>query len=155
DASAEGEFLTEDWIGASFTPKEDRSAAQNQRLAVSNKLANEVLDADILVLGVSMYNFGLPSAMKAWIDQIARPGMTFRADPDAGYVGLATGKTAYVVVATGETRVGGEMDYLSGYLRHILGFIGINDVHIVAADLSVTSPATVLQRANLQIDSLF
>ncbi|MFK7852682.1 MAG: NAD(P)H-dependent oxidoreductase, partial [Granulosicoccus sp.] len=47
DASAEGEFLTEDWIGASFTPKEDRSAAQNQRLAVSNKLANEVLDADI------------------------------------------------------------------------------------------------------------
>lgn len=154
DTQEECEFLTNEWVDASFTQADKRSDAQNAQLALSNRLAKEVLETDILVLGVSMYNFGLPSTLKAWIDQIARPGITFRSDPDMGYIGLVTGTTAYVVIATGETPVGGEMDYISGYIGHVLGFLGIQDVHVVAADMTVNEPETVPQRAKYQIDDL-
>ncbi len=102
EAGAEAVFLNEDWIGASFTPPDARTTVQQNQLAISDVLAREVLDADILILSVSMYNFNIAGALKTWIDQIARPGLTFRPDPEHTYVGLATGKTAYLVVATGE-----------------------------------------------------
>ncbi|WP_415402160.1 FMN-dependent NADH-azoreductase [Tateyamaria sp. SN3-11] len=154
EAVDQAAFLTEEWIGASFTPFEDRSAEQNAILATSNAMAQEVLDADILVLGVAMYNFGLPSAMKAWIDQIARPGVTFRPDPEHTYVGLATGKKAYIVLASGETPAGSEMDFATPYLKHVLGFLGVTDIQIIGADLTVMAPDTLEDRIRTQVAQL-
>ena len=108
DVITDADFLSEKWIGASFTPPDERSDEQNQLLKVSNRNATELLEADILVLGVSMHNFGIPSALKAWMDQIAHPGMTFRPDAHAVFIGLATGMTAYLVIDTGKTPIGGE-----------------------------------------------
>lgn len=154
ETATDAEFINEAWIGASFTPEDARTADQNERIKTSNALAREVLDADILVIGIAMYNFGLPSTMRAWIDQIARPGVTFRPDPEHTYVGLATGKTAYIVTASGETPVLGEMDFATPYLRHVLGFLGITDVHVIAADMTVSDPDTVTARVTQQIDAI-
>lgn len=154
-ATDEAAFLTEDWVGASFTPADARTPDQHAILATSDAMAQELLDADILVISASMYNFGLPAALKAWIDHVARPGATFRTDPEQAYVGLATGKTAYIVVATGETPVMGEIDFVSPYLVHVLGFLGITDVHVIAADMTVVDSASLDNRVAEQIDALF
>ncbi|WP_299138925.1 NAD(P)H-dependent oxidoreductase [uncultured Tateyamaria sp.] len=153
--SDEATFLTEDWVGASFTPADERTLNQHAMLATSDAMVQELLDADILVISASMYNFGLPAALKAWVDHVARPGVTFRPDPEQTYVGLATGKTAYVVVATGETPVMGDMDFVSPYLVHVLGFLGLTDVHVIAADMTVVDPASLDRRVTAQIDALF
>lgn len=155
EVTDEANFMTEQWVGASFCPPDERTEAQNKLLATSDTLAGELLTADILVITVSMYNFGIPAPMKAWIDQIARPGLTFRPDPEKTYVGLATGKTAYIVVATGETPVMGGMDFVSPYLVHVLGFLGLTDVHVIAADMTVVDPASLDSRITTQIDALF
>lgn len=126
-------FLDEAWIGANFTDPSDRTAEQKLKLALSDTLVSELKAADILVIGAPMYNFGVPATLKAWIDLIARARETFRYTEN-GPVGLLEGKKAYIVLASGGTPAGSEIDFVSGYLRHVLGFVGIQDVSIVAAD---------------------
>lgn len=126
-------LLTESWVGANFTPDEARTEDQRQTLALSDTLIAELEAADMLVLGVPVYNFGVPAAFKAWIDLVARARKTFKYTEN-GPVGLLAGKTAYVVVASGGTAAGSEIDYTTPYLRHVLGFLGIHDVTIIAAD---------------------
>ncbi|MEL6521525.1 MAG: NAD(P)H-dependent oxidoreductase [Pseudomonadota bacterium] len=124
--------ITGDWVAASFTPPEDRTAAQTDVLALSDCLINELVQADTIVIGVPIYNFGVPAAFKAWVDLIARPGMTFRYG-DAGPEGLLHGKRAIIAMASGGTQIGSDADFASGYLRHIMAFIGITDVEFVTA----------------------
>lgn len=126
-------LLTESWVGANFTPDEARTGDQRQTLALSDTLIAELEAADTLVLGVPVYNFGVPAAFKAWIDLVARARKTFKYTEN-GPVGLLAGKTAYVVVASGGTAAGSEIDYATPYLRHVLGFLGIHEVTIIAAD---------------------
>jgi len=134
-------LIDEAWVGAAFTPAEDRSAGQRAALAVSDALVDELTAADTLVIGTPIYNFAVPGALKAWIDQVARVGRTFRYTAD-GPVGLLEGKRAIVVVASGGTELGSQIDFASGYLRHILGFIGIDDVTFVTeASLDEVLPA--------------
>ncbi|MEM9581605.1 MAG: NAD(P)H-dependent oxidoreductase [Pseudomonadota bacterium] len=121
------------WIGANFTPEAERSAEQKETLALSDSLIAEIKAADTLVIGVPVYNFAPPAALKAWIDQICRAGVTFKYT-EHGPKGLLEGKRAIIVLASGGTPAGSEMDFASGYLRHILGFIGITDVTLIAAD---------------------
>ena len=126
-------LINELWVKANFTPAEQRSAEQQQVLALSDKLIAELQRADIVVIGAPMYNFGVPASLKAWIDLVARAGLTFRYT-EQGPVGLLQGKQAYVVVTTGGAKIGSAVDYASGYLKHVLGFIGINDVHMIEAE---------------------
>ena len=126
-------YVDETWIGANFTPAEERGAGQTAALAGSDALVERLKAADILVLGVPIYNFGVPAAFKAWIDQVCRARVTFRYTPE-GPEGLLTGKTAYVGMASGGTELGSPIDHASGYIRFILGFMGITDVTFVAAD---------------------
>lgn len=126
-------FVNEAWINANFTDPAQRSAAQREVLAFSDALVQEVKDADVLVIGVPIYNFGIPAALKAWIDMIARARLTFRYTEN-GPVGLLTGKQAYVLVASGGTPVGSDIDFATGYLRHVLAFVGITYVKIIAAE---------------------
>jgi FMN-dependent NADH-azoreductase len=121
------------WVDASFTAADERSSAQRAALAESDALVAELAAADVLVIGVPIYNFGIPAALKAWVDMVARARLTFRYT-EHGPEGLLRGKRAYLVVASGGTAVGSAVDFATGYLRHMLGFLGIEDVGIIAAD---------------------
>ena len=133
-------FLDEEWVGANFTDPVDRSEDQRSKLALSDTLVGELKAADTIVIGTPIYNFSVPAALKAWIDQIARARETFKYTEN-GPVGLLEGKKAYVLVASGGTKVGSEIDFAATYLKHILGFVGIQDVTIVAADQLMMDPA--------------
>lgn len=126
-------LLSEAWVGANFTPEEARTPDQRETLALSDTLIAELDAADAIVLGVPIYNFGVPAAFKAWIDLVARARKTFKYT-ETGPVGLLEGKKAYVIVASGGTQLGSEIDFASPYIRHVLGFLGIHDVVLIGAD---------------------
>lgn len=126
-------LIDETWVGANFAPETDRTDAQRAALSLSDSLIEEVKAADVLVIGVPIYNFGVPTVLKAWVDQVARAGITFRYS-DTGPVGLLDGKRAVLTVASGGTQAGSDIDFASTYMRHVLGFIGIHDVELVRAD---------------------
>jgi FMN-dependent NADH-azoreductase len=145
--------ISEDWVNANFTPEAERTPAQARTLALSETLVAELEAADTLIIGTPIYNFGVPAALKSWIDQIARAGRTFRYSDD-GPVGLLTGKRAIVVVASGGTKTGSEIDFATGYLTHVLGFVGITDVHFVTADQLMIDADASMSTANAQIEAL-
>ena len=146
-------LITQDWVTANFTPPEDRSTAQRDTLALSDRLVDELHAARTIVIGTPIYNFGVPAALKAWIDLVARAGLTFRYS-DTGPVGLLTGKRAIIAIASGGTAVGSEIDFASGYLRHMLGFLGITEVEVVAADQIMINADQALTGAHERIDTL-
>ncbi|MFV1874987.1 FMN-dependent NADH-azoreductase [Nioella sp.] len=146
-------LIDETWVGANFTPEAERSPEQRATLALSDDLIAEVKAADTLVIGLPIYNFGVPATLKAWVDQVARAGVTFRYS-EAGPEGLLTGKRAIVIVASGGTEAGSEIDFATGYIRHVLSFIGIKDVEFVTADRLALDPDGTLQSARDQIDAL-
>ena len=145
-------LLTENWVGANFTDDADRSADQKAALAASDELIGELEAADTIVIGVPLYNFAIPAALKAWVDLIARARRTFRYT-ETGPEGLLKGKKAFLVVASGGVPVGSDYDFATGYLRHVLGFVGITDVTIIAADQQMMDEGAV-NRATSAIDEL-
>jgi FMN-dependent NADH-azoreductase len=133
DVAAGLPFVDAAWVGANLTEPEARNAAQRQALAKSDQLVAEVMAADVLVIATPIYNFSVPASLKAWIDQVARARLTFRYT-EHGPQGLLSGKKAYVLVATGGTEVGGAIDFAIPWLKFVLGFLGITDVEVIAAD---------------------
>lgn len=121
------------WTAANFTPMAERSAAQAQALALSDSLIAELRAADVVVIGAPTYNFSVPAGLKSWIDLVARAGETFRYT-ESGPEGLLKGKRAIIVAASGGTPFGSEIDFNTRYLRHMLGFIGIDRVEVVGAE---------------------
>lgn len=146
-------LLSEDWVAANFTPADSRTDAQKAELAISDRLIAEINASDILVIGVPIYNFGVPAAFKAWVDQVARAGVTFRYTEN-GPVGLLEGKRAVIALTSGGTEAGSTVDFASGYVRHVLGFIGITDVEIVFADRLVADQDAALSKAKAAIAGL-
>lgn len=144
--------IDSDWITANFAG-EDRSADQKARLAFSDTLISEVKAADTLIISAPIYNFSVPSTLKAWIDHICRGGITFRYTAD-GPVGLLEGKRAVLALTSGGTKVGSDIDFASGYLRQVMGFIGIDDVEIVAADRIMADQDAALKTARAAIAAL-
>ena len=145
--------VDEAWIEANFTTEASRTEQQRKTLAYSDTLVAELQNADVLVIGVSMYNFSITATLKAWIDMIARARLTFRYTEN-GPQGLLSGKKAYLVVATGGVPVGSPMDFATPYLRHALAFVGITDVEIVAADRLNSGAEESLNKARAQIANL-
>lgn len=143
-------FVSEDWVDANFTDEADRSEEQKIALNLSDTLVDEIVAADTMVIGVPIYNFGIPATLKAWIDMITRARKTFHYTAN-GPEGLLTGKKAYILVASGGTEVGSEIDFATGYLRHILSFIGITDVVFIAADQQMMKGETAVSEALQQI----
>ncbi len=133
-------FVDGNWIAASYTEPQARDSSQHAALTASDALVAELMAADLIVLGVPVYNFGIPATLKAWIDMVARARVTFRYS-ETGVEGLLKGKKAYLVMASGGVPVGSAADFASGYLRHVLAFLGIDDVEIIAAD-------QLMQRSN-------
>ena len=125
-------LVNEAWVGANFTDPDARSDAQVAELAASDALVAELEAADVIVIGAPIYNFSIPAVLKAWIDMVARAGVTFRYGEN-GPEGLLQNKRAYVMMASGGVPIGSAMDFASPYLRHLLGFIGIHDVQFISA----------------------
>lgn len=125
-------FIDEQWIGANFTPNEQRSEVHKEALSFSDQLVNELQQAETIIIASPIYNFSIPAVLKAWIDLVARAQLTFRYTEN-GAEGLLKGKKAYVVVASGGVPIGSEMDFASSYLKQVLAFIGITEVTIVDA----------------------
>ncbi|WP_297810446.1 NAD(P)H-dependent oxidoreductase [uncultured Methylophaga sp.] len=133
DLAAGIDFIDENWVGANFTDPEQRSDEQKAALKFSDELVSELQAASHIVIASPVYNFSVPAVVKAWVDQVARARVTFRYTEN-GPEGLLKGKKAYLVVASGGVPLGSEMDYATRYLRHILGFMGIDDVTLVNAN---------------------
>lgn len=120
-------------LGALFTPADQRTAEQAARVALDDALIAEVQAHDVIVLGVPMYNFGVPVQLKTWLDAIARNGVTFRYTAN-GPEGLLKGKTVYVAFARGGIYRDTPADSQTSYLKTILGFLGITDVKFIYAE---------------------
>ncbi|MFT4268237.1 MAG: NAD(P)H-dependent oxidoreductase, partial [Xenophilus sp.] len=120
-------------IGSPAEPTE----AQKRENAVSERLVSQFLAADVVVIGAPLYNFSIPTQLKAWIDRLAQAGRTFKYT-DKGFVGLAGGKTAIVASTRGgvhsTTEAGRAAEHQESYLEVILGFFGITDVRFVRAE---------------------
>ena len=153
DLSAGIPFVDEAWVEANFTPEESRSAKHREALALSDSLVAELKEADVLVIGVPMYNFNIPASLKAWVDMIARARLTFRYTEN-GPEGLLGGKKAYLVVATGGVPVGSAVDFATPYLKHVLGFVGIDDIEIIAADKLNSQADEAMDAARARIAEL-
>jgi FMN-dependent NADH-azoreductase len=143
--------LEEAHLNAFFTPVEQHTAENKEAVRHSNEAIKEIFDADILVIGAPMYNFTISSVLKAWIDHIARAGITFRYTA-SGPEGLITGKKVYLAVSTGGIYSSGDSagyDFVVPYLKAVLGFVGLTDVTVVRAegfalpDLQATALDTV------------
>lgn len=132
-------YVTEGWIAAAFCAPQDRTSEMRSALALSDRLVDELLGSDVLVIGAPMYNFGIPATLKAYIDQIVRVGRTFAFEPEDAvqpYKPLAHGKRAFIIVASGDAGYdhGGQLaahNQLEPYLRTVLGFIGVHDIDFI------------------------
>lgn len=128
--------ITAEWVGASYTPEEARTPQQREQLSLSDSLLAELDQADEYVIGVPMHNFGVPSVLKLWIDQVARAGKTF-AYVDGKPKGLIVGKKATFIIATGsfydaQTQMA-SFNFVEPYLRSLFGFLGVTDATFLTA----------------------
>jgi FMN-dependent NADH-azoreductase len=126
-------FVSADRFAANLAPAEERTAEQTELAAISDTLIAELQAADTIVISSPIYNFGVPASVKAWADMVARAGTTFQYTPN-GPQGLLEGKKAYITIASGGTPVGSDIDFMSSWLKFFLGFLGIHDLEVVAAD---------------------
>ena len=132
-----------EWIPAAFTPAAQRSPAHHAALKESDTLVRELQDADVVVIGMPMYNFGMPSTLKAWVDGIVRIGLSFDVDParPEPYIGLLADRPRRAVILTARGAHGFDaggaqaaMNHADTALRDVLGFVGITDVEVVAIE---------------------
>lgn len=143
-------------FAAFTTPAEKRTREQRIAAGQSDALIAELREADVLVLGLPMYNFGIPSQLKSWFDNIARAGETFRYT-EKGPVGLLTGKKAYVFATRGGIYAGTPTDTQTSYVRDFLRFLGIADVEFVYAEgmaLGEASRTAAVEKARAAIRAL-
>lgn len=147
--------LDGDRFGAFLSDPSERSTLQQAVVEESDGLINELQQAELIVLGLPMYNFGIPSTLKAWIDHVARAGITFRYT-DKGPVGLLEGKKLIVVATRGGVYAGTEQDTQTQYIKDVFGFIGITDVEFVYAEgLAIADQReSRLSRAGEQIEAI-
>jgi len=168
----DGEVIVRDLIAGSpphisdatvagfYTSKDCQSSEHKQATALSDELINELMEADVLLIDTPMYNFSIPSALKAWIDQIVRIGETFNFSPDSGFEGLVTGKQAYVITASGASFADENMkalDFMTPYLNTLLGFLGFTEIKFFTVEGTTTDESLFAQSKKLaqqQITSL-
>lgn len=127
------DFISEQSFIAAQVPLDERDDSQKKSAELADELIDELKRADTIVMGAPVYNFGPPASLKAWADLVARAGTTFKYTAN-GPQGLLQNKKAYIVAVSGGTPIGGEIDFMSTWLRFFLGFLGISDVELIVAD---------------------
>jgi FMN-dependent NADH-azoreductase len=124
-------------IGSWFTPAENRSTEQEKAIKISDEAIAEMQEADIYVIGAPFYNFAIPSTLKAYLDHIVRPGITFRYNEEGKPEGFLKNKKAYIAISSSGVYSEGEFqsfDFVSPYLKFLLGCLGITDVTFIRAE---------------------
>jgi FMN-dependent NADH-azoreductase len=136
-------------IAGFYTPPEAFTDEARLSTALSDELIAELRAADLLLISTPMYNFSLPSALKAWIDQVVRIGHTFSFSPESGFTGLLSGKRAIIVTASGaafSSEAMRPMNFLAPYLKTLLGFLGFREVEVISLE-GTTIDAAALERS--------
>lgn len=145
--------VDEVWFDAAYTPEGERTDVHRAALASSDAIVDEFLRADAIVLTAPIYNFSVSAQLKLWIDQVARFGRTFTYTK-TGPKPLGADRPIYLIVASGGTPIDSDIDFATGYLRHVLGFVGLNTVHVIAADRLMSQAEEKLAAARARIDDL-
>jgi FMN-dependent NADH-azoreductase len=148
--------LTAERFAALITGPDDRTTEQAAVAGYSDTLVDELARAEVVVLGLPMYNFGIPSTLKAYFDHVARSGVTFRYT-ESGPQGLLTGKRVYVFAARGGKYSGTPLDTQTAYVRDFLGFLGMTDTEFVYAEglaMGDEPRALALASAETALDAL-
>jgi FMN-dependent NADH-azoreductase len=148
--------LTAERFGAFLAKPGERTPKQQSVVEYSDGLIDELREADVIAIGLPLYNFGVPSTLKAYFDHVARAGLTFRYTPN-GSVGLLTGKKAYVFAARGGLYAGTGLDSQTPYVRQFLAFLGVTDVEFVYAEglaLGADAKQAALARARNAVENL-
>ena len=155
-------FITQEWVGAVFTPEHNRTKPQRDILSVSDQLIQEVTDADIILISSPMYNYGMPAQLKAWFDQIIRINKTFDFDLTRGDFPLKptlSGKTLILVTSSGEfgfepNGIRAEANHLTPHLKTLSKYLGVDNIYEIhseyqefADDRHVQSLADAYSRA--------
>lgn len=151
DLDASLPLLDEALLTAMNKDPAERTSEEQAQAAVADGLISELEQADVVVLGVPIYNFGVPAALKAWIDLIARARRTFRYT-DQGPLGLLADRPVYLVVTSGGTAIDSDADFATPYLRQVLGFVGLHDVRVVGADRLMITGEEGVQQAEARVD---
>jgi FMN-dependent NADH-azoreductase len=157
--------VDERWIAAAFTSPAERTEEMRRALAASDALIDELQGADVVAIGAPMYNFGMPAALKAWVDQVVRVGRTFSFDPAdtlSPYRPLLRGKTAVVLTARGDAGYGpggrlAALNHLDPHLATVLRFIGIDRIETVAVEFDEFGDDRVrrsMERARADVEAL-
>jgi len=129
--------LNPELIHAMFNPFDSLSEKEKSLLSYSNEAIDQLLNNDIIVIGAPLYNFTIPSTLKAWIDHITRAGITFGYSDEGRPIGLVKGKKVYVAMTAGGLYTEGPgvaFDFVGPYLKAFLGFLGMNDLTVITAD---------------------
>jgi FMN-dependent NADH-azoreductase len=145
-------FVDARWIAG--TRSKSPTAPEAEAAAVSDAFIAQLEWADVLVITAPVYNFSIPAALKAWIDQITRAGRTFRYTGPGQAEGLLRDKKAYVVIAAGGVKLGSPADFAAPYLRHLLGFIGITDLEVIDASGLALDPEATVAAARERVSEL-
>lgn len=128
--------INQEWVSANFTEQSARSDDQHKALSLSDELIDELKWADAIIIASPIYNFSVPSALKAWIDHICRAGLTFNYT-ESGPVGLLSEKRAILAMTSGGVPVDSAVDFATPYLRQVFNFIGITEIQTVRADQQI------------------
>lgn len=132
---------------------DDQRASLHTHLGISDQLIRELKNADTLIIGAPIYNFGIAASLKHWIDAICRAGVSFKYS-NQGPEGLLNIKRAFIITASGGTPVGSDMDFASDYLAHICSFIGVKEILHIDASGSKGTPEQIIASAKQQVDRL-
>jgi FMN-dependent NADH-azoreductase len=151
--------LDESRLSSFFSPPEKHTPHEKETLQLSDRAISELMEADAIVIGVPIYNFAIPTALKTWIDYTARAGVTFKYGATGSPEGLVKGKKVYLAVASGGVYSEGPMkafDFAEPYLRAALGFLGMSDISTFRAEgtsipgLKETALAKAIESVRLQ-----
>ena len=147
-------FINQQIINGLYVEDSQKSFEQKEALKLSDAIVEDVNNHDTIVISTPIYNFSAPAVLKAWADMVARVNKTF-SYTENGPIGLLKDKKAYVVISSGGTKVGSEIDFFTPWMKHFLKFIGITEVEFIAADQLMSDDGTKLQLVKNQIHELF
>tara|TARA_B100000900_G_scaffold380775_1_gene366730 strand:- start:2257 stop:2844 length:588 start_codon:yes stop_codon:yes gene_type:complete len=135
-------------------PENERTEQHKKMFELSDKLVKELKESDVIIISTPIYNFGPPATLKAWSDLAARVKSTFKYSPEGKQIGLLEDKKVYLVITSGGTKIGSKEDYLTPWLKHVLNFFGIKDIHTISADQMSIDYEKSIKQAEEQIEKV-
>ena len=147
-------FINQQIINGLYINDNEKTLEQLEAFKISDAIVKDVHENDTIIISTPIYNFAAPAVLKAWADLVARLNKTFQYT-DNGPVGLLKNKKAYIVVSSGGTKIGSEIDFFTPWMRFFLNFIGIKDVTFISADQLMSDDGSKIIQAKSQINELF